>query len=64
MRAVGERFFFLFGTTSGRFYEGQHYRYMRGGSKDTYAYNLRVWVRNNAVPDYFSPGVGFRCARQ
>jgi len=44
-------------------YEGQHYRYMRGGSKDTYDMDLRIWVRNNATPTYFSPGVGFRCVR-
>ncbi len=44
-------------------YEGVHYRYMRGGSKADYAYNLRAWTRNNAGPDYFSPNVGFRCAR-
>lgn len=44
-------------------YEGQHYRYMRGGSKDTYDMDLRVWVRNNATPTYYSPGVGFRCLR-
>jgi formylglycine-generating enzyme required for sulfatase activity len=47
----------------GNVYEGQHYRYMRGGSKDTYDMDLRVWVRNNATPTYFSPGVGFRCVR-
>jgi formylglycine-generating enzyme required for sulfatase activity len=47
----------------GNIYEGQHYRYMRGGSKDTYSMDLRVWVRNNATPTYFSPGVGFRCVR-
>ena len=47
----------------GNIYEGQHYRYMAGGSKDTYEMDLRVWVRNNATPLYFSPGVGFRCAR-
>jgi len=44
-------------------YEKQHYRYMRGGSKDTYEMDLRIWVRNNAEPMYYSPGVGFRCAR-
>ena len=44
-------------------YEGMHYRFMRGGSKDTYEMDLRVWVRNNATPTYVSPGVGFRCAR-
>jgi formylglycine-generating enzyme required for sulfatase activity len=48
---------------TGNVYEGQHYRYMRGGSKDTYDMDLRIWVRNNATPTYFSPGVGFRCAR-
>jgi len=48
---------------TGDVYEGQHYRYLRGGSKDTYEMDLRIWVRNNATPTYFSPGVGFRCAR-
>lgn len=48
---------------TGDVYEGQHYRYLRGGSKDTYEMDLRVWVRNNATPTYFSPDVGFRCAR-
>jgi formylglycine-generating enzyme required for sulfatase activity len=48
---------------TGDVYTGQHYRYMRGGSKDTYDYVLRVWMRNNATPTYTSPGVGFRCAR-
>lgn len=48
---------------SGDVYEGMHYRFMRGGSKDTYDMDLRLWVRNNATPTYFSPGVGFRCAR-
>jgi len=48
---------------TGDIYEGMHYRFMRGGSKDTYEIDLRVWVRNNATPEYFSPGVGFRCAR-
>ncbi len=47
----------------GDVYEGMHYRFLRGGSKDTYEMDLRVWVRNNATPTYFSPGVGFRCAR-
>jgi len=49
---------------TGDVYEGQHYRYMRGGSKDNYAYNLRVWTRNNAHPEFYSPGVGFRCVRE
>jgi formylglycine-generating enzyme len=44
-------------------YEGMHYRFMRGGSKDTYDMDLRLWVRNNATPTYFSPDVGFRCVR-
>ncbi len=46
----------------GDIYEGQHYRYMRGGSKDTYDMDLRIWVSNNATPTYYSPDVGFRCA--
>jgi formylglycine-generating enzyme required for sulfatase activity len=48
---------------TGDVYEGMHYRFMRGGSKDTYDMDLRVWVRNNATPTYVSPGVGFRCVR-
>jgi formylglycine-generating enzyme len=47
----------------GNVYEGQHYRYLRGGSKDTYDMDLRIWVRNNATPTYYSPAVGFRCVR-
>lgn len=43
--------------------EGFSDRYMRGGSKDTYDMDLRVWVHNSALPTYFSPGVGFRCVR-
>lgn len=45
----------------GDVYQGQHYRYLRGGSKDTYDMDLRIWVRNNATPTYYSPDVGFRC---
>ena len=48
---------------TGDVYEGMHYRFMRGGSKDTNEINLRIWAQNNANPDYFSPGVGFRCVR-
>lgn len=48
---------------TGNVYEGMHYRFLRGGSKDTYEMDLRLWVRNNATPTYVSPGVGFRCAR-
>lgn len=47
----------------GNVYEGMHYRFLRGGSKDTYDMDLRLWVTNNATPTYFSPGVGFRCSR-
>lgn len=43
--------------------EGFSDRFMKGGSKDTYDMDLRVWVRNSAPPMYFSPGVGFRCVR-
>jgi formylglycine-generating enzyme required for sulfatase activity len=49
---------------TGDVYDFQHYRYMRGGSKADYAYNLRIWTRNNASPDYHGPSVGFRCARE
>lgn len=48
---------------TGNVYEGMHYRFLRGGSKDTYEMDLRIWVRNNATPTYVSPGVGFRCVR-
>ena len=48
---------------TGDVYEDQHYRYMRGGSKQDYAYNLRLWTRNSAAPYYYSPNVGFRCVR-
>jgi formylglycine-generating enzyme required for sulfatase activity len=48
---------------TGNVYPGMHYRFLRGGSKDTYDMDLRAWVRNNATPTYFSPGVGFRCVR-
>jgi formylglycine-generating enzyme required for sulfatase activity len=42
---------------------GIHDRWLRGGSKDNYEYNLRIWEHNSARPDYASPSVGFRCAR-
>lgn len=45
-------------------YEGVHYRYLRGGSKADYAYNLRVYSRNNAAPQTESIHFGFRCARE
>jgi formylglycine-generating enzyme required for sulfatase activity len=44
--------------------EGIHDRWLRGGSKDNYGYNLRIWEHNSARPDYASPSVGFRCARE
>jgi formylglycine-generating enzyme required for sulfatase activity len=43
--------------------EGFSDRFMKGGSKDTYDMNLRIWTRNSAPPMYYSPGVGFRCVR-
>ncbi|WP_054521834.1 formylglycine-generating enzyme family protein [Thermanaerothrix daxensis] len=43
---------------------GMHYRFMRGGSKDSYPPDLRVWVTNNATPSYYGPGTGFRCVRE
>lgn len=44
-------------------YPMTHYRFMRGGSKANYGYDLRVWSRNSAEPEYASPNVGFRCVR-
>ena len=44
-------------------YPNVHYRYMRGGSFNNYEYNLFVWARNNAGPDFYNINVGFRCAR-
>jgi formylglycine-generating enzyme required for sulfatase activity len=41
-------------------YEGSHDRYLRGGSKDNYGDNPRIWTRNSARPDYYSPSVGLR----
>jgi formylglycine-generating enzyme required for sulfatase activity len=48
---------------TGDVYAGMHYRFMRGGSKGVYEYDLRVWSRNSAEPDYYGPSTGFRCAR-
>jgi formylglycine-generating enzyme required for sulfatase activity len=45
----------------GNIYEGMHYRIMRGGSLANYSFDLRVWTRNNAHPEYYSISVGFRC---
>jgi len=44
-------------------YPRQHYRPMRGGSFYSYEVDLRVWKSNSAGPQYYSPAVGFRCAR-
>jgi formylglycine-generating enzyme required for sulfatase activity len=44
-------------------YSYQHYRYMRGGSFYSYEVDLRVWKNNSAHPTYYSPALGFRCAR-
>ena len=44
-------------------YPYTHLRYMRGGSEANYEYNLRVWARNSAGPDFYSINIGFRCAR-
>lgn len=44
-------------------YADQHYRYMRGGSFYSYEVDLRVWKNNSAGPTFYSPAVGFRCAR-
>jgi formylglycine-generating enzyme required for sulfatase activity len=49
---------------TGDVYPDQHYRYMRGGSKNHYENTLRAWVTNNATPTFTGPAVGFRCARQ
>jgi formylglycine-generating enzyme required for sulfatase activity len=44
-------------------YPKVHYRYMRGGSFTNYEYNLFVWARNSAGPDFYNINIGFRCAR-
>ena len=44
-------------------YDQTHLRTMRGGSKANYGYDLRIWTRNSAEPDYAGPSVGFRCVR-
>ncbi len=44
-------------------YPKVHYRYMRGGSFENYEYNLFVWARNSAGPDFYEINIGFRCSR-
>lgn len=48
---------------TGDLYEGHHYRYLRGGPKDAYEMDLRLWVRDNAILTCYGPGVGFYCMR-
>jgi formylglycine-generating enzyme len=48
---------------TGDVYPNQHYRHMRGGSFYSYEVDLRTWKYNSAGPQYYSPAVGFRCAR-
>jgi formylglycine-generating enzyme len=48
---------------TGNVHPKQHYRHMRGGSFYSYEVDLRVWKYNSAGPQYYSPAVGFRCAR-
>ncbi|MEA3337679.1 MAG: formylglycine-generating enzyme family protein [Chloroflexota bacterium] len=47
----------------GNVYQDTHLRTLRGGGKMDYGYDLRVWKFNSAEPDFFSPSIGFRCAR-
>jgi len=44
-------------------YPDVHYRYLRGGSRTNYEYNLFTWARNSAGPEFYSMYFGFRCAR-
>jgi len=44
-------------------YPDTHLRYLRGGSRANYEYNLCVWARNNAGPEFYGINIGFRCAR-
>ena len=44
-------------------YPDMHYRWMRGGSNGNYEYDVCVWSRNSAGPEYYGVSVGFRCAR-
>ena len=44
-------------------YPNIHYRFMRGGSRTNYEYNLFTWARNSAGPGHYSMYIGFRCAR-
>ena len=44
-------------------YPDMHYRWMRGGGNGNYEYDLRVFSRNSAGPDYYGVSIGFRAAR-
>lgn len=48
---------------TGNIYPNSHYRWMRGGSKNNYDYELRVYNRNSAGPDFHEINIGFRCVR-
>ncbi len=48
---------------TGDVYPDTHLRTLRGGGKMDYGYDLRVWKFNSAEPDFYSPSIGFRCAR-
>ncbi len=42
---------------------GLHDRIIKGGHKNTYEVDARIWKRNSAPPQYVNPNVGFRCVR-
>lgn len=44
-------------------YKNMHYRWYRGGSRDSYEINLFSWRRMSFEPQSFSMYIGFRCAR-
>ncbi|MDD2471665.1 MAG: formylglycine-generating enzyme family protein [Dehalococcoidales bacterium] len=44
-------------------YTGTHLRYLRGGSKASYGYDLRAWTRNSAHPAFCGPDTGFRVVK-
>lgn len=48
---------------AGDVYPKSHYRWLRGGSKNSYDYELRIYNRNSAGPDFHEINIGFRCVR-
>ena len=44
-------------------YPNMHYRWYRGGSRDSYEINLFSWRRMSTEPQDYSMYIGFRCAR-